>query len=76
MSAQSLAKYGKDERKSRRVRASLRRRRSCSTGPCEFGTIGVDAIAEAAGTNKMTLYRHFPFPRTNWSPNICANPPK
>jgi AcrR family transcriptional regulator len=21
--------------------------------------IGVDAIAEAAGTNKMTLYRHF-----------------
>jgi AcrR family transcriptional regulator len=22
--------------------------------------IGVDAIAEAAGTNKMTLYRHFP----------------
>src|SRR6202051_4504083 len=22
--------------------------------------VGVDAIAEAAGTNKMTLYRHFP----------------
>ena len=21
--------------------------------------VGVDAIAEAAGTNKMTLYRHF-----------------
>ena len=22
--------------------------------------VGVEAIAEAAGTNKMTLYRHFP----------------
>ena len=26
------------------------------TAPC-----GVDAIAKAAGTNKMTLYRHFDF---------------
>ena len=25
-----------------------------------FHAVGVDAIAEAAGTNKMTLYRHFP----------------
>src|SRR5262245_1696034 len=25
-----------------------------------FRAVGVDAIAEAAGTNKMTLYRHFP----------------
>ena len=24
-----------------------------------FRGVGVDAIAEAAGTNKMTLYRHF-----------------
>src|SRR5580692_1812465 len=24
-----------------------------------FRAVGVDAIAEAAGTNKMTLYRHF-----------------
>ena len=26
---------------------------------CGIRGIGVDAIAEAAGTNKMTLYRHF-----------------
>ena len=25
-----------------------------------FRAVGVDAIADAAGTNKMTLYRHFP----------------
>ena len=25
----------------------------------EYAGSGVDAIAEAAGTNKMTLYRHF-----------------
>src|ERR1700745_3950134 len=25
----------------------------------EIGAVGVEAIAEAAGTNKMTLYRHF-----------------
>ena len=32
--------------------------RTCFTSTGIKG-VGVDAIAEAAGTNKMTLYRHF-----------------
>jgi AcrR family transcriptional regulator len=58
MSAQSLAKYGKDEGIPPRDRilaaaAELFYRNG-------IRAVGVDAIAAAAGTNKMTLYRHFP----------------
>src|SRR3954470_1421087 len=58
MSAQSAATIGKDERIPPRQRiltaaADLFYRHG-------IRGVGVEAIAEAAGTNKMTLYRHFP----------------
>src|SRR2546428_8455871 len=37
--------------------------------------VGVDAIAEAASTNKMTLYRHFTSKDEYWWRNICGNLP-
>jgi AcrR family transcriptional regulator len=57
MSTQNLARHGKDERIPPRERilaaaAELFYRQG-------IRAVGVDAIAEAAGTNKMTLYRHF-----------------
>src|SRR5262249_39136611 len=57
MSAQSAATPGKDEKIPPRQRilaaaADLFYRHG-------IRAVGVDAIAEAAGTNKMTLYRHF-----------------
>src|SRR6478672_8211712 len=57
MSAKSAATYEKDERIPPRARilaaaSDLFYRRG-------IRAVGVDAIAEAAGTNKMTLYRHF-----------------
>jgi AcrR family transcriptional regulator len=58
MSAQAAVTIGKDERIPPRQRiltaaADLFYRHG-------IRAVGVDAIAEAAGTNKMTLYRHFP----------------
>ena len=44
--------------KFRPASASSRPPATCSTGK-GIRAVGVDAIAEAAGTNKMTLYRHF-----------------
>ncbi|MCC6778074.1 MAG: TetR/AcrR family transcriptional regulator [Hyphomicrobiales bacterium] len=57
MSASSAATYGKDEKIPPRQRilavaADLFYRHG-------IRAVGVEAIAEAAGTNKMTLYRHF-----------------
>src|SRR5258705_1116681 len=58
MSAKSAATYGKDERIPPRSRILT------VAGDLFYRhgirAVGVDAIAEAAGTNKMTLYRHFP----------------
>jgi AcrR family transcriptional regulator len=57
MSAKSVATYGKDERIPPRARILA------VAGDLFYRhgirAVGVDAIAEAAGTNKMTLYRHF-----------------
>src|SRR5215831_10549371 len=58
MSAQVASSHGKDERIPPRARilavaAELFYRHG-------IRAVGVEAIAEAAGTNKMTLYRHFP----------------
>src|SRR4030081_2363310 len=57
MSAKSAATYGKDERIPPRARILA------VAGDLFYRhgirAVGVDAIAEAAGTNKMTLYRHF-----------------
>ena len=57
MSAKSAATYGKDERIPPRSRILT------VAGDLFYRhgirAVGVDAIAEAAGTNKMTLYRHF-----------------
>src|SRR5215831_7958898 len=57
MSAQVASSHGKDERIPPRARilaiaAELFYRHG-------IRAVGVDAIAERAGTNKMTLYRHF-----------------
>src|SRR5262245_2937259 len=56
MSAQTVVKPGKDERPPRErilaAAADLFYRQG-------IRAVGVDAIADAAGTNKMTLYRHF-----------------
>ena len=41
------------------ARADCRGLRETFSINTEYAGIGVDAIAEAAGTNKMTLYRHF-----------------
>src|SRR3954452_10571539 len=58
MSAQSAATIGKDER------IPPRNRILAAAGDLFYRhgirAVGVEAIAEAAGTNKMTLYRHFP----------------
>jgi AcrR family transcriptional regulator len=58
MSAQSAATIGKDEK------IPPRQRILAAAGDLFYRhgirAVGVDAIAEAAGTNKMTLYRHFP----------------
>jgi AcrR family transcriptional regulator len=57
MSAKSAATYEKDERIPPRARILT------VAGDLFYRhgirAVGVDAIAEAAGTNKMTLYRHF-----------------
>ena len=57
MSAKSAVTYGKDERIPPRARILA------VAGDLFYRhgirAVGVDAIAEAAGTNKMTLYRHF-----------------
>jgi AcrR family transcriptional regulator len=58
MPARAAAKHAQDQRIPPRERilaaaADLFYRRG-------IRAVGVDAIAEAAGTNKMTLYRHFP----------------
>ena len=58
MTVKSAVMHGKDERIPPRERlleaaADLFYRHG-------IRAVGVDAIAEAAGTNKMTLYRHFP----------------
>jgi AcrR family transcriptional regulator len=57
MSAKSAATYEKDERIPPRARILA------VAGELFYRhgirAVGVDAIAEAAGTNKMTLYRHF-----------------
>src|SRR5437016_12018415 len=58
MPAKSAATYEKDER------IPPRSRILAAAGELFYRhgirAVGVDAIAEAAGTNKMTLYRHFP----------------
>ena len=58
MPAQSAATIGKDEK------IPPRQRILAAAGDLFYRhgirAVGVDAIAEAAGTNKMTLYRHFP----------------
>src|SRR6478736_960060 len=57
MSAKSAATYEKDERIPPRARILA------VAGDLFYRhgirAVGVDAITEAAGTNKMTLYRHF-----------------
>src|SRR5213596_1404927 len=57
MPAKSAATYEKDER------IPPRSRILAAAGELFYRhgirAVGVDAIAEAAGTNKMTLYRHF-----------------
>jgi AcrR family transcriptional regulator len=57
MPAKSAAAYEKEERTPPRARILA------SAGELFYRhgirAVGVDAIAEAAGTNKMTLYRHF-----------------
>src|SRR5260370_40880527 len=57
MSAKSAATYEKDER------IPPRDRLLAVAGDLFYRhgirAVGVEAIAEAAGTNKMTLYRHF-----------------
>jgi AcrR family transcriptional regulator len=57
MAVKSAVKHGKDER------IPPRERILAVAGDLFYRhgirAVGVDAIAEAAGTNKMTLYRHF-----------------
>jgi AcrR family transcriptional regulator len=58
MAAKSVVTVEKDER------ISPRERLLAAAGELFYRqgirAVGVEAIAEAAGTNKMTLYRHFP----------------
>jgi AcrR family transcriptional regulator len=58
MAAKSAVMHEKDER----IRPRERLLEAAADLFYRHGirAVGVDAIAEAAGTNKMTLYRHFP----------------
>ena len=58
MDAKAAVSHSKDER------IAPRQRLLAAAGDLFYRhgirAVGVEAIAEAAGTNKMTLYRHFP----------------